>query len=180
MCSSKELGSKRETKEDSAASQQAHNVGYYYINSHYRNKIMMILPKNKFYKLNRKYFERWAVVRTWKELPPITFLISYLKFWLNPNFQLFFIKLKIIISYKSFAKFPALECQLTMTPQPLSVKPTVALAVSRVTSEHFKSMSQPALWRLIWWSKLSEQFPLYFWGNFSNLSRASRYDQLLA
>ena len=88
---------------------------------------------------NRKYFERWAVVWTRSELPPITFLISYLKFWLNPNFQLFFIKVKIIISYKTFAKFPALECQLTMTPQPLSVKPTVALTVSRVTSEHFKS-----------------------------------------
>ena len=52
----------REVKErDSAASQQADNVGYYYINSHYRNKMM-----RRFYQkinstlkiFNRKYFER--------------------------------------------------------------------------------------------------------------------------
>ena len=61
------------------------------------------------------------------ELTPITFLFL-LEVDSKFEVELFLIKLKIIISSKTIAKFPALECQLTMTQQPLSVQPTVALA----------------------------------------------------
>ena len=117
-----------------------------------------------------------AVVPRPVKLPPITFLTWS---WVNPNFQLFFIKLKIIINWdwKLLQSFQVENVSWRwlnshwQSNQPLLFSQSPG-SPGRPQKRSPAAISQ--LWtverRRIWW-KLSEQFTIYILRNISPTSQ---------